>query len=118
MHITFVLWTAVYEISMNTTIALAAITLIAVVMVLGALAPVVMATPSSGDPKHNPKVKWCHFDRDSNDDGDTTTNDRTWEVLRLNTHSEAAHIAHGDLIIPGGVTEVNCNKTFLGDPDL
>ena len=106
---------------MNTTIALAAITLIAVVMVLGALAPVVMATPSSGDPKHNPKVKWCHFDRDVNDDGikqPPPNDDRQWEVKLLNKHSADAHEAHGDLIIPGGVTEVNCNKTFLGDPDL
>ncbi len=119
MHITFVLWTAVYEISMNKTIALAAITLVAVIMGLSSFAPAAMATPSEerGNGTHNPKVKWCHFDRDSNDDGDTTTNDRTWEVLRLNKHSEAAHIAHGDLAIPGVVSEVDCDNNVPADPD-
>jgi len=100
---------------MNKTISLAVIVMVAVIMGMSAFAPAVMASPNDD---HNPKVKWCHFDRDSNDDGDTTTDDRTWEVLRLNKHSEVAHIAHGDMAIPGEVSEADCANNVPADPDL
>ena len=106
---------------MNKTIALAAITLVAVVMGMSALAPAAMASPNSGEGSHNPKVKWCHFDRDVNDDGIVEavgSDDRQWEVKLLNKHAAEAHDAHGDLNIETGeVAEGDCNKGFLGDPD-
>jgi len=108
---------------MNRILTLSAIAMFAVVMGLSSFAPVVMATPSTGSPTHNPKVKWCHFDRDVNDDQtieDPPNADRQWEVLRLNKHSAEAHEAHGDIPIGDGIGEVleaNCNKAFLGDPD-
>ena len=106
---------------MNKTISLAAITLVAVVMGMSAFAPA-MATPNEGG--HNPKELVCHYDRDTNDDGDTTTSDRAWEVKPLNKHSMIAHLAHGDIPITGAtslpdtITAEDCASQVAPDPDL
>jgi len=111
---------------MKNTYAIAAIAMVAVIMGLSSFAPTAMATPSEekGNGTHNPKNLYCHFDRDVNDDQTVEgvgSDDRQWEVKRLNAHSSVAHLAHGDIVIGDGtggtVLEGNCNKAFLGDPD-
>jgi len=105
---------------MNKTLSIAAFAMVAVVMGMSAFAPA-MASPN--DPGHNPKVVACHFDRDTNDDGDTTTNDRAWEVKPLNKHSMIAHLAHGDIPItdatdlPNTITADDCANQVAPDPD-
>jgi hypothetical protein len=110
------------RVSMNKKISLAAIAMFAVIMGMSAFAPAAMASPNS---EHNPKNPVCHFDRDTADDGDTTTDDRAWIVKMVNKHAEVAHLGHGDIPI-GGVTDLPNTITaddcavnqVLPDPDL
>lgn len=90
---------------MNTKLALTAITLVAVIMGLSAFAPAVMASPNN---EHNPKENVCHFDTDTNDDGDLTTDDRAWIVKPVNKHAKLAHTGHGDLTVPGQISAEDC----------
>jgi len=84
---------------MNKTISLAAIAMVAVVMGISSFATVAMATPSSGEPKHNPKVVICHFD----------FNDNVWEADKLvNAHALKAHQAHGDQLVPDEISVEDC----------
>ncbi len=88
---------------MNKTIALAAITLVAVIMGLSAFAPAAMADrPQPGE-----QTAVCHFDRDTNDDGDFTLDDRAWEVLTPNNHGAThGHVGHGDQLIDDDLVPV------------
>ena len=89
-HSATLLTLSLFKRTMNKTISLAAIVMVAVVMGISAIAPAAMATPSSGEPKHNPKVAICHFD----------FNEMQWEADKMvNKHSLKAHQAHGDKII-------------------
>ena len=111
---------------MNKTISLAAIAMVAVIMGMSAFAPAMASPNDSGPDKHNPKELACHFDRDTNDDLDETTNDRAWEVMSFNKHSMIAHLAHGDIPIDDGVatdlptsiTSADCGNQVAADPDL
>jgi len=99
---------------MNKTISLAAIAMVAVIMGMSAFAPAALADrPYPGDEK-----AVCHFDRDTNDDGDVISNDdRAWEVLTPNNHGAShGHQGHGDLLVPSQITEVECLAQL--DPDL
>ena len=105
---------------MNKITTLAAISMFAVIMGMSAFAPA-MANPNG---EHNPKELACHFDRDTNDDLDVTTDDRAWEVKALNKHAMIAHLAHGDIPITGAtslpdtITEADCASQVAPDPDL
>jgi len=105
---------------MNKITTLAAIAMVAGIMGVGAIAPSAFAVaPNSGvvEPV-------CHFDRDVNDDGDLTTDDRAWEVLEPNTKgAQNGHIKHGDNVIGevtdlenGIISEADC--LAQPDPDL
>jgi len=108
---------------MNKITTLSAIAMFAVIMGMSAFAPAALASPNSD---HNdPKTDVCHFDRDTNDDGDTTTDDRAWIEKSLNKHALVAHIGHGDYTITGAtnlgnfeVTEADCINQVIADPDL
>jgi len=83
---------------MNKKYAIPAIAMVAVIMGISAFAPAAMATPSSGDPKHNPKVAICHFD----------FNEMQWEADKMvNKHALIAHQAHGDKIIHDSTHETH-----------
>jgi hypothetical protein len=106
---------------MNKTISLAAIAMVAVIMGLSAFAPAAMADrPTPGE-----QTAVCHFDRDTNDDGDETLDDRAWEVLTPNNHGAThGHQGHGDDLIvdsapgAGETTEALCLAEDHADPDL
>jgi len=91
--------------------------MVAVVMGISSFATVAMATPSSGDPKHNPKVGVCHFDLDP--DSDIDTDDAAWVVKQVNKHSKIAHNGHGDPTIadatdlPDFITVADCTGQLL-----
>ena len=94
---------------MNKTISLAAIVMVAVIMGISAFAPAAMATPSSGDPKHNPKVAICHFD----------FNEMQWEADKMvNKHSLKAHQGHGDLLVPDEISVELCLAQAPLDPPV
>ena len=96
---------------MNKTISLSAIAMFAVIMGMGAIAPAALASPND---EHNPKNNAvCHFDTDTNDDGDLTVDDRAWIVKLVNKHALNAHQGHGDLLVPSQITEAEC----LAQPD-
>jgi len=98
---------------MNKTISLAAIAMVAVIMGLSTFAPDALAKQS----KSGIVEDVCHFDRDTNDDGDTTTIDRAWEVLSPNSHgAQNGHVKHGDLLVPSEITAIAC--LAQADPDL
>ena len=98
---------------MNKTISLAAIAMVAVIMGMSAFAPDALAKVS----KSGIVEDVCHFDRDTNDDGDTTTNDRAWEVLSPNSHGAInGHVKHGDFLVPSEITAIAC--LAQADPDL
>ena len=99
---------------MRTTLTIAAIAMFAVILGMSAIAPA-MASPNSD---HNPKTTVCHFDRDTNDDGDETTNDRAWIVQMVNKHAKIAHLGHGDVLIPDTISASDCTDQVLPDPDL
>jgi hypothetical protein len=107
---------------MNKTISLAAIAMVAVIMGLSAFAPAAMADrPQPGE-----ETAVCHFDRDTNDDGDDTLDDRAWEVLTPNNHGAThGHQGHGDDLInddteleEGQTTTALCLAEDHADPDL
>ena len=91
---------------MNKTISLAAIAMVAVIMGMSAFAPDAFAKQKS------PHVvdDVCHFDRDVNNDGDTTTDDMAWIVLTPNTHgAQNGHVnGHGDLVVTSDAEKLAC----------
>ncbi len=107
---------------MKTTYTIAAIAMFAVILGMSAIAPA-MASPND---KHNPKTLVCHFDRDTNDDGDETTDDRAWIEKMVNKHAKIAHLGHGDVLIaendvtdlPETISAFDCGDQLLADPDL
>ena len=106
---------------MRTTLTIAAIAMFAVILGMSAIAPA-LASPNG---VHNPKAPVCHFDRDTNDDGDETTDDRAWIVKMVNKHAKIAHLGHGDVLIdddaepePDTISAFDCGNQLLPDPDL
>ena len=98
---------------MNKTISLAAIAMVAVIMGMSAFSPDALAKQSQSGVTEDV----CHFDRDVNDDGDITVDDRAWEVLSPNTHgAQNGHVKHGDLLVPSEITMELC--LAQPDPDL
>ena len=73
---------------MNKTIALAAITLVAVIMGLSSFAPAAMASPNGNGSHNSAKVFLCHLD---------VSGTGNWEVIEKNIHAAEAHKGHGDL---------------------
>jgi len=101
---------------MNKTISLAAITLVAVVMGIGAIAPAAMAIPNS---EHNPREFVCHFDLDP--DSDELTDDAAWVVKSVNKHAKVAHMGHGDEAADTDDAKFWCVENNNGstvDPDV
>ena len=100
---------------MNTTLALTAITLVAVIMGLGVLAPAVAAGPQS-------KTDLCH--NDDGDDGIRGNVDDFWEIINVNKHAVAKHeLNHADIFgqpdfaIPASGTQAACDILIAADPD-
>ena len=100
---------------MNTTLALTAITLVAVIMGLGVLAPAVAAGPQV-------KTDLCH--NDDGDDGIRGNIDDFWEIINVNGHAVAKHVLnHADINgvndfaigLPG--TQEACDALIAVDPD-
>ncbi len=105
---------------MKTTLTIAAIAMFAVILGMSAIAPAL----ADREGLHNPKTPVCHFDRDTNDDGDETTDDRAWIVKMVNKHAKIAHLGHGDVPIgdatdlPNTILASDCTDQTLPDPDL
>jgi hypothetical protein len=94
---------------MNKITTLAAISMFAVIMVMGAIAPAI-ASPSGGDgEKHNPKVAICHFDY----------NEMVWESDKMvNAHALVSHQDHGDKLVPSEITAEACEAQSLLPPKV
>ena len=106
---------------MKTTYTIAAIAMFAVILGMGALSPAL----ADREGLHNPKVPVCHFDKDTNDDGDETIDDRAWIVKMVNKHAKIAHLGHGDVVIDDDevpvletISSFDCENQLLPDPDL
>ena len=99
---------------MKTTYTIAAIAMFAVILGMSAIAPA-LASPNG---EHNTKTSVCHFDRDTNDDGDVTIDDRAWIEKMVNKHAKIAHLGHGDVLIPVDISASDCTSQTLPDPDL
>jgi len=99
---------------MKTIFTISAIAMFAVILGMSAIAPALADRNSD----HNPKTPVCHFDRDTNDDGDETTDDRAWIVQMVNKHAKIAHLGHGDVLIPDDISAFDCGDQLLPDPDL
>jgi hypothetical protein len=81
---------------MNKTISLAAISMFAVIMGLGAFAPALAENNGS----NGNKIFLCHFQAEVlAEDGETVLEEESVSAINVNMRSYDAHMAHGDYAI-------------------
>ena len=88
--------------TMNKTIALAAIVMVAVIMGMSAFVPAAMA--ARGGPHGQANDAVCHLGGQATE----TPDDDLWVVLYVKFNAVQGHLDHGDDDIDGGFSDADC----------